>query len=327
MSSLSRIPHEGFDGEALKSRSIVVLSDTYPPFTVGGAEISLSVCINSLSEAERHKIVVITNDPDQVTLTSRYSNGVMVVRMPSAADFPFEELSLAELLSHPLRRILGVKNHTRSQIARRVLRPSERSKVLLARKEARIHPVGGMMRDHLVSSKNFNGRAYIDLIKMMDNFDVLVADNTRSILLGAQIIDEIKPTLKSVGIVRDNRFHCPRPSQSANIEGKMCKTPCQFECAVKDAPAAPVLRRKSLSLTHLHRQKSLNSFSKIVTTSHQLIRHLLPVVEDKSKLVRIPNGFGNLEEIDKFTHGRAQYYKSKLILIGMLNENLSLIHI
>lgn len=321
MSKISDIQYEDFDIQAFKSRSTVVLTDTYPPFTHGGAEISLSICVNALPRSERKKIVIIMNAADQTTITSRFTNDVMVVRVPSSANFPFESHAKFLLPGRPLRKLLGEKNHTRSKIARRVLNPKDRDKVLLARKEGRTHPRGGICQDHLVGQGEFVARTYIKLVEMMPEFEILVSDNTRSILLGAKLMAARAPRKASVGIVRDNRFYCPRPTQSGVVKGRICQTTCAFECADIDAPKGPDIRRKALGMLHAYRKQALNSYSKVVTTSHQLVRYLQPVLDESTRLVRIPNGFGDSKEIDAFCVGRAQNYRDQLVIIGMLNEN------
>jgi len=307
---------------ALRGRSIVVISDAYPPFTTGGAEISLSNTLNALPEDVREKIVVFTSAGKINNINFAYSNRVMVVRVPSAASFPFEDMSNDQRDTHPLKSRIGPKYFGRFQMIRRLLAAKNKKDIILARKESRLSPKGGILTDHLSPKKNhITVRIYLDLISKMSAFETLVADNTRSILIGSYLLEQMSPQGNSFAIVRDNRFHCPRPTQSANIKGKMCVTPCKFECAKIDCAADPGLRTVTLKRLYEHRQQALNAYSNVITTSHQLVRHLQPVLRDSSELIRIPNSYGSPEQIDTYCRSVAEVKRINIVIIGMLTEN------
>ena len=65
-----------------KNKTTLILSDMYPPFVVGGAEISLQLQISCLNEDTRKKIlVVIFSDLDQINISR--IDSVDVVSIPT----------------------------------------------------------------------------------------------------------------------------------------------------------------------------------------------------------------------------------------------------
>jgi len=155
---------------------------------------------------------------------------------------------------------------------------------------------------------------------MLDSFDHLLADNTRSILIGAEVLRATPHKVKSVAVVRDNRFHCARPSQSRIYNSRICKT-CDFGCAKEDAKDHQELRKKTLAATAEARTSSLNTYEKVMATSHELARHVGKILDEETTLVRVPNTFGNAQKIHHMTFGVAQLPRDELTIIGMLNEN------
>ena len=154
----------------------------------------------------------------------------------------------------------------------------------------------------------------------MPTFAFLVADNTRSILFGAKVLEEFEQPINSTAVVRDNRFHCARPSQSRMVNGQLCKT-CDFNCAAEDTPKHYELRQLTLKKTATSRAAALNSFRKVVVTSHELARHLGAIISNGSELIRVPNSYGQKYSIEQTNLAVAQLPRSELTIVGMLNEN------
>ena len=303
---------------ALDGRDTLILSDAYPPYVTGGAEISLEACVSGLSLERRKQIVVLTFSNKATEISLSYHNDVCVLRAPSSAPWPFSNQSYSELENSRPKQMLGTRWNTRLTIAKRVL--SDRS-ALLAYRESRGRPSGGILTDHLIDQSDLRVRTAKKIADQMPRLQLLVSDNTRSILLGSHLLEMLPGIDKSVAIVRDNRFHCARPNQNRVVDGVVCGM-CEFQCAKEDIPTShEAIRRESLRRTASERQRALNVYSNVVVTSHELARHVGQLLDPSTQLYRIPNTFGDKEFFSSAASGVAQNLRDEIIIIGMLNEN------
>ena len=285
---------------------------------MGGAEISLEVCVSGLSNERRKQIVVLTFAENTSVLSSTHHDEVLVLRAPSAAPWPFNHYASSELTSSRNRRLLGLKWHTRMSIVKKLLKNKS---AWLTYREARGGPRGGVLTDHLIDEEDLRVETILELAQSMRHLRLLVSDNTRSILIGANLLNSNLQIDKSVAIVRDNRFHCARPSQNRVVNGKICHQ-CEFQCAGEDIPIShQTIRRKTLHRTSEARRQALNAYSNVVVTSHELTRHVGRILDPGIRLNRIPNTFGDEEFFQSAALGVAQNLRDEIVLIGMLNEN------
>ena len=306
--------------DLLSGRNTLILSDAYPPFVKGGAEISLYACVSAVSQAQREKMVVLVFSDDASEISYTETDGVLVLLAPSAASWPFESYASSELASLPLRRILGLRWDTRQRLARRILLSKNRRRSFRTYLEARAAPKGGILADPLLSPKDVRVQIATHLSGLMTSLTYLVADNTRSILIGAKVLEAVGRPINSAAVVRDNRFHCARPSQSRMVKNRFCSN-CDFTCAAEDTPKHAELRKVTLRKTASSRSSALNTYKKVIVTSHELARHLSNVVCNGAELIRVPNTYGHKHSIDEASMAVAQLPQSELTIVGMLNEN------
>lgn len=304
----------------LAGKTCLVLTDAFPPFAMGGAELSLAASLRALPLVEREKLCVLSfaDEIDRIRVSS--VDSILVVHAPMPLAWPHNHLSPQAAARALTRR--GLLNRLRGRLERELrstLSP-HRSNQRLAYGASAFRPAGGILTDYLLTRSDQRVRTALELASAM-RLERLVCDNTRSILIGALVLDAQSPRPASIAIVRDNRFHCARPAQNRIVNGSICKT-CRFQCAREDIdPAGIPLREESLRRTQAFRQACLNKFDRVIVTSHELARHVGQKLRSEIALSRIPNGLEDLSVIDGWTEGIAQTPQSDLAIIGMLNEN------
>ena len=313
---LVHLPDSAFAG-----RSILVLSDAFPPHADGGAELSLHASLSILPHVVRKRVVVLSFS-NRIEVPTLSTDGSMtVLHCPDAAGWPYEHLLRRELMAVGQNRFIKPVLHARlTKVGQYALR-SNRPAIHGAYSESRLRPRGGILTDHLINERDIRVRITNSVTQRMEPLTALLADNTRSILIGSKLLDTAERPPASAAIVRDNRFHCARPAQNRMVGGKTCKV-CQFQCAAEDVENGPVTRRKdALARTHVARQEALRRYDKVVVTSHELMRHVAPLLTPSNKIVRVPNAVGSLKVVDRYTRGVARAKNCQLVIIGMLNEN------
>jgi glycosyltransferase involved in cell wall biosynthesis len=314
---------EEFDFSVLAERSILVLSDAYPPYAAGGAELSLRASIEFLPKNIRDKIVVIsfTGAVDEISLTQ--DNACIVIHAPKAMGWPYQELFSKDFDRIKSFAGLGERNYARFVRIKKSYGPESSAAARRAYAEARISPAGGILTDHFIDASDVRVRFVTEAAAAMRSVDCLVCDNTRSVLIGSALLESQIKVDRSVAVVRDNRFHCARPSQSRIVERKPCSV-CDFSCANVDVDGGAndvALRKETLATTEDFRQAALRKYDSVIVTSHELKRHIANVVSDQQDLVRIPNPIGDISKISQYVEGVAQAPQPTLLIIGMLNEN------
>ena len=300
-----------------------MLSDAYPPYSAGGAELSLRASITSLPAEVRKEIAIVTFSGlgNQIELST--DQDCLVVHTPRAMGWPYEAMFKPEFDEVKNFRGLGERTYARYVRLRRSVFSNGSDLFRLAYKESRIAPEGGILTDHLLNQSDARVQFVSSICDSMKRVDRLIADNTRSILIASAVPDFNRRIGTSVAIVRDNRFHCARPSQSRIVGGKHC-VECKFGCAAEDAPAqksAVMLRERTLKLTDAYRKSALRTYDSVLVTSHELKRHIGRIISSDQKLYRVPNSVGKFSELESFGLGIAKSETPTLLMIGMLNEN------
>ena len=183
-------------------------------------------------------------------------------------------------------------------------------------------PKGGIVTDHLMNGCDIRFQCLKSIVQILPKFELLLCDNTRSILLGAALLGvRDMPPVRSVAVVRDNRFYCVRPQQNRMVSNKVC-TECHFACVREDvAPAGQTHRRINMELTRRTRRAALTRYGSVVVTSHELARQVAGIVDDPSRIRRIPNTIGDPEVIRSWIRDVQTGPGDRLLTIGMLNEN------
>lgn len=310
-----------FDFSVFADCDTLILSDAFPPFADGGAELSLNACLAELSPALRRKAVVVTFSGRVSELTLSHQGELRVLHAPAPAGWPDHNLFFVEYEKRLARSPLGERNRGRVKRLQRFVDSESRANAIQAYREARTHPRGGILTDFLLEARDVRYRLVEKIASRMAQRRILLSDNTRSILLGGELLERGLGFEASIAVVRDNRFHCARTTQSRFAKGKICQT-CAFQCAPEDTSEAGVpVRQESLRLTQNKRTQALRQFSKVIVTSHELARHVGPVLGTPEKMKRIPNSVEAPEKVRLWTKDVEQSGYSQLLIIGMLNEN------
>lgn len=306
----------------LANKTGLVLTDAFPPHTDGGAEVSLSACLSELPAQKRKSLLVLVFSRHvRDTRVSTYL-GMDVVHISEGLGWPFAHLGYGDFDATVSTFPTGEKMYSRYTRIKRHLRSGFKREVFDAYNEAAAKPEGGFVVDHLIGKNDLRVSLTMDVLRRAPKIDTLLCDNTRSILVGAAALKRQKTACRSVAVVRDNRFHCARPSQNRMVGGKICKS-CNFGCAkedVEDQSAVP-LRQKTLSRTDKARTIALQRFDKVIVTSHELARHVAPLLAKGQEFARIANTYGFHQEVNQIVSAVPQSERSDLLIVGMLNEN------
>ncbi|MEM7176748.1 MAG: glycosyltransferase family 4 protein [Pseudomonadota bacterium] len=300
-------------------RDILVVSDKYPPHSVGGAEISLHLCCSRPELAGR--VVVAVFSPAQARPGLYWHDGVAVVTLPDADPWPVHSRPFG---THRAISSRGGWARVRYELYQgagflfaggRPWHIADRAAALCF--ELWGKPRGGIASDFGLGARWYRMRAIQALIGALAPHRVLL-DNYRSILLGSGIRRRW-PGIEITAVVRDNRFSCARYDQSRQIGGANCPR-CRFQCATVDAPRQRFWHRRHLGLSARARQRALAAADRVVVTSGYLRREV-GALTGAAPIVRIPNPGGHLGQTAGFIRGVPEAPGENLLIIGMLNEN------
>lgn len=295
--------------KTLGRRPIVVVTDRYPPDARGGAELSLHIALRALPEPQH--VLVVTMQGNETKPRTYEIDGISVLVLPGPGRWP---------------------NHTREQQAS-VLPTfgstgfpteglSEEDVDALETAKNRHKPRGGVVCDFAEYPHAYGIRQLREVIEACRPA-VIHADNYRSILrarLASEGLD-----VRRVGVVRDNRFHCVRHNQAANINDQLCGE-CDLACAAEDSPKAPHVQEHLLRRTRDFRQESLRAFDRVIVTSRFLHSKIAPITGEAC-LVRIPVTPEKDETVAPLTRGVAELPGMNLLIVGMVNENKGQLHV
>jgi glycosyltransferase involved in cell wall biosynthesis len=311
---------------------LLVLSDRYPPFAAGGAELSLHRVLREI--AREHSVHVVALMGDTRHTRTYEHEGVVVTELPNQADWPLHHLKqngvanrlikwsdipIQQIRSRPaadkLFRLSRYKRYQHRQAASCLARSGfekETAKTLLDGVLGRKRIRGGVKIDEQVFSEGWTAK---ELVRIFKNKDIrhLHADNYRAICFSQQL----KSTTRSY-FVRDHRFFCARFDQSKIINGKLC-THCSFDCAGIDAPEATKALGDLLRRNHEYRLKCLNAGGFVGTTSKFLEADLKKLLD--RPVARIPNSIDDEQSTADLIRGVPQLVGHNGLIVGMLTEN------
>lgn len=279
--------------------SLLVVSDKYPPNSVGGAEQSLHI---SLKEVAKVIDLVVVTFVDAFVPRRFELDGVRVIELPRE---PFQNFSL-HTSGAVLRRLLGlsvfpgVTAPPRKEAHERydALRGKESKDHLQGRRSVIIDTLSGLV-DYLRPKK-------------------IHADNYRAILYVAEASPR-NPAVKTC-LIRDNRFHCARDVQNLLIGTKEC-TSCAFECADVDVTHGHRdLQKELLNKSLEYRKSALSKFDAVYVTSNYLLESVGRIIGNR-KLDVIPNAGDSVVYVDTVVRGVGEFVGTHCLFVGMLNEN------
>jgi glycosyltransferase involved in cell wall biosynthesis len=249
---------------------VVVVTDRYPPFTSGGAELSLHITLCEIARSRRVTVIVL--GAEQESAREKIRDGMSVIYLPRSGPWPFHRW-------------------TRAKFNRIEAGPD------LARNVAFVAGCFGFL-----FGGSLNGLAHrasalaiwlLNGTKLVAATDLLAAPNHMGIELAA-LIGRLKPRLihadnhdaicavagrqdiPVVGFVRDNRFLCARQDQSATIGEKTCQH-CTVAC-IEGGSVSARFNRMLIRQTVAHRRNCLGSMTRVVAASGYLTRQLANIV-------------------------------------------------
>lgn len=303
--------------ERVGRRPIVVVTDRYPPNSVGGAELSLHIVLSALER--KHDILVATFDDALVVPRTYCVDGVTVLAIPRQARWPFQRHARSNLMT-----VEGLLAATKPKLFDRLqflalARDTSLSiadRRLLERALATPRPKGGIPSDFA----EYPGGLAVTVLRTLFaecKPCVVHADNYQSILVSALAARGLP--IKLAGVVRDNRFHCVRHNQSLSVGGQFC-TSCQLTCASEDLAPDPALQADLLARSRTFRVECLRALDRVVVTSRYLEEQIGAIV-DPARVVRIPNAPDSYESVLPLLRGVAELPGTNLLIVGMINEN------
>lgn len=299
---------------------VLVVTDKYPPNVVGGAEISLHMTLQSLSQRGFEiAIAVLDNAPAAEPYWDNHG-GFDVCHLPSPPVWPLlhpdgfwaDRLpmkSAENRLIWPeaaLRYLLGAGDRSLS---------SRFERLRLYRKLSRAHLSDWMPSiDDDAAVMAHTGSALQHLVDA-HRFDLIHADNSTSIYSVAAVLGRRRPW---VAMVRDHRFFCTRRDQPANIDGRHCVS-CSFQCVeAVSLPTAASLARV-MDEVRAYRLNALGSAKRIATTS-AFIKSGLPQAL-RTRTVAIGNPCDSVEDVDAAQAGVSRADPPEILVVGMVNQN------
>jgi len=298
-------------------KTILVVSDKYPPHAVGGAEISLHLQLKRIDPATFDIRVAVLDKqrPEPGATEDDYSHdNVRVRRIGALPEWPPTLPAQNGLLPERLRWPVGAGRYL-AKATNRTLR--DRAAMLSLHRDLSKAKAYGWMpvpdEDLLHFSETVERlSAMIRDIRP----DIIHADNYRSILVAASAD---RGTARLVALVRDNRFFCSRREQNANIDGRACPS-CDFQCVPKQSGVDPDRIVNAMKRVHDFRVDRLSQADEVITTSGYLKRQIESVLPGKSAHV-VPNPSGGTHFIDAYQAGIERSTPPLILVVGMLNEN------
>ncbi|MGP5064405.1 glycosyltransferase family 4 protein [Psychrobacter celer] len=265
-----------------KKIDLLVLSDRYPPHSVGGAELSLHAILRRVPKCK--SLVVISVYSNNMYYKNYDYEGIDVIQLEMYPQFPFHSMEPAVYkLANKSKKLMSFY---KKKLARQYY---QKYKLYDIEKDD-----GHEFMLKYGSEKNIFEEAYTlnhikNICKNLD-VDTLHADNFRSIALSQEI-----NARKKVYTIRDNRFH------ENNIQEGLNDT------------------QMNLLMSNSEYRLSLLDTADIVTvTSKHLLDNLIRV-KPNINYIRIPNPADEIDDSNYLSENINNEFN--IVIIGMLNEN------
>ena len=304
-----------------RKQRILIMTDRFPPYSEGGAEISLYTVISHLLKYNYEITVVTLNDKvDDVLYTLH--NGIQVYSVPYSSSWPtslWQNKVLSKkrpsLLWNEIWRIKSYFDYAKCGITSgKFLEQLEKYKLFYILKKRNLLSYFPIMDEDIsnISSTHQNIKNILEEFKP----DLVHADNFRSILLASALLPGCIPW---VAQVRDNRFFCANLGQPMNVKGKICQS-CNFECVDHLSQELRDLTKKYLDKDLVFRQNALSKADRVVVTSTFLKNQIMSIAGvENIDLVSNP-----VDELELSESIQANIYPAnpkEILIVGMVNEN------
>jgi len=244
---------------------LIIFSDSYPPYTIGGAEISLSYLVRYLRKDYDVRVISYNGERN-----SWWHDGVQVDKFQIDLYVPYNHKSI--ILGNTLHKLRILINRLMS----RKVNLSEFCE--LTRSKYSKHRL--MLVDKpLIFQRDFDylsltSRLSVILGQLPKGDAIVIADNYRSIIT-CYLLTKLGIIDGFIANVRDNRFFCTRAEQEMNIDGVTC-THCDHSCGIDKLDRISMYH----SLLFELRREALKMAKHVVTTSPNLMQQLSSMIDD-----------------------------------------------
>ncbi|BCP54540.1 hypothetical protein K32_31570 [Kaistia sp. 32K] len=296
------------------ARDYLVVSECYPPNSVGGAELSLASTLSASRVAADILVVNILGRAPQVT--QHRVDGIPVIELPPQAKWPYHRLSEAERariqaeLPKPIGWLLFAFHALAYLLSGRLDRVVARF-LMLATLPFRVR------RNGPFAPFDTEDTGYWSLalrrILAASGASTVHGDNLLGILLTQAAGGA---AARRVGVVRDNRFLCVRRDQQTRMGGKVCVA-CHAECHTGTRFADRRLRRIARHIGWM-RRRALRGFDEVVVTSRYLERQIRSLGA-MPPLTRIANPAGDASGRD--TPAVPEWDGTNIFIVGQIHDN------
>lgn len=263
---------------------LLVLSDRYPPHSVGGAELSLHSVVRRIPKCR--KILVISVYPDSNSEGDYTHEGVSIKQVKAYPNFPFHSFSPRVYNILQKNKWLS-KGYTKLIISR-----YKHLFTLFSDLDSKdISSIIKYGCDELIFEQACSIK---DLKSICEHYDIetLHADNLRSIGLSQHINAKSK-----IFTIRDNRFH---------------------ECTIKSNYSD--LEANLIMNNHDYRLSLLDTADTVIVTSEHLLSNLQRVKPNVNYL-KIPNPADDINQVNEIVKNVEEQEGFNIVIVGMLNEN------
>lgn len=267
-----------------KKVDLLVLSDRYPPHSVGGAELSLHAILRRVPRCK--SLVVISVYSNNMDYKNYDYEGIEVIQLEMYPQFPFH--SMEPTVYKLVNKNKRLMSFYKKKIARQCYQKYKLYGIEKDDDHEFILKYG--------SEKNIFEEAYTlnhikNICKDLD-INTLHADNFRSIALSQEI-----NARKKVYTIRDNRFH------ENNIQEGLNDT------------------QMNLLMSNSEYRLSLLDTADVVTVTSKHLLDNLVRVKPNIDYIRIPNPADEIVESDYLSDNIDEKNEFNIVIIGMLNEN------
>lgn len=278
---------------------LLVLSDKYPPDSVGGAEQSLHI---ALCELRRRKKLLVVTFHDQYMPKRYVIDQIDVLALPRRP--PVEGKTSISLRIY--KRLLGIDEDA-LELDVGETTENEKNRFKALRSSVAKDFLGGF---------EFATALVTAIVKSLRP-KAMHADNYRAILIGGAVSSA--QNMRRTATIRDNRFHCTRDSQDVLVKGVECGI-CEFQCSPIDEPARAQLQRELLEKSKNFRISRLKEFDTIIVTSDYL-RNSVEALNLNKSIEVIKNPSDDFNFVSDSSAHVGELPGINLLVVGMLTEN------
>lgn len=300
---------------------VLVISDRYPPDSVGGAEISLKSIIDYLSTSTDFQIEIISFKHKNLKKSSLDENKVKIHWLsPLDRRWPphlyFKDFKKPIFISRKLKKLLLlVEYFIRKKDLRYAINYIKEGRNLF--KLGVLLSYNYFIEKDILECNSFKkaNNFYKEINEIIDNFKphIIHADNLDSIL----IVAYLELLVPWVAMVRDNRFLCSLHDGAAHINKIPCQS-CDFACLDTSRKNLKVLYGM-FKKNKEFRVQSLSKAKSIMVTSRFLEQQIIKL-GISNQLNLVGNPIGDMVGFSKIYSGFQKATPPEILFVGTISE-------